>query len=59
MKKTIMNQESAFGGSYVLYESRGDKDSKLAIYEFFDIIRPYLKDMINDHKARVNGKYNT
>ena len=59
MKKTIMNQESAFDGSYVLYESRGDKDSKLAIYEYFDIIRPYLKDMINDHKARVNGKYNT
>ena len=52
MKKTIMNQESAFDGSYVLYESRGDKDSKLAIYEYFDIIRPYLKDMIDNHKAR-------
>ena len=58
MKKTIMNQECAFDGSYVLYESRGDKDSKLAIYEYFHIIRPYLKDMIDDHKARVNGKYN-
>ena len=34
----------AFDGSYMLYESRGDKDSKLAIYEYFDIIRPYLRD---------------
>ena len=36
--------KSAFDGSYMLYESRGDKDSKLAIYEYFDIIRPYLRD---------------
>ena len=40
----------------MLYESRGDKDSKLAIYEYFDIIRPYLKDMIDDHKARGEWK---
>ena len=48
--------KSAFDGGYVLYESRGDKDSKLAIYEYFDIIRPYLKDMIDDHKARGEWK---
>ena len=42
--------KSAFDGSYILYESRGDKDNKLALYEYFGIIRPYLKDMINDHK---------
>ena len=35
--------KSAFNGNYVLYESRGDKDNKLVIYECFDIIRPYLK----------------
>ena len=40
----------------MLYESRGDKDNKLALYEYFDIIRPYLKDMIDIIK--VNGKYN-
>ena len=40
----------------MLYESRGDKDSKSAIYEYFDIIRPYLKDMIDDHKARGEWK---
>ena len=40
----------------MLYESRGDKDSKLAIYEYFDIIRPYLRDMIDNHKARGEWK---
>ena len=47
--------KSVFDGSYVLYESRGDKDNKLAIYEYFDIIRQYLRDMIDDHKA--NGEW--
>ena len=47
--------KSAFDGSYILYESRGDKDNKLALYEYFDIIKPYLKDMINDYK--VKGKW--
>ena len=48
--------KSAFDGSYMLYESREDKDSKLAIYEYFDIIRPYLRDMIDNHKARGERK---
>ena len=50
--------KSAFDGSYVLYESKGDKDARLSIDENFDIIRPYLKDAIDSHKARKNGKYN-
>ena len=48
--------KSAFNGNYVLYESKGDKDNKLALYEYFDIIRPYLKDMIDNHKARGEWK---
>ena len=48
--------KSAFNGSYVLYESKGDKDNKSAIYEYFDIIRPYLKDMIDKHKANGEQK---
>ena len=35
----------------MLYESRDDKDNKLALYEYFDIIRPYLKDLIDNHKG--------
>ena len=41
----------AFSGNYVLYESRGDKDAKLALYKYFDKIKPYLKDMIDDYKS--------
>ena len=48
--------KNAFDGSYMLYESRGDKDNKLAIYEYFDIIKPYLRDMIDNHKARGEWK---
>ena len=40
----------------MLYESKGDKDNKLALYEYFDIIRPYLKDMIDEHKAKGEWK---
>ena len=43
--------KSAFDGSYVLCESKGDKDSKLSIDEYFNIIRHYLKDLIDDHKG--------
>ena len=48
--------KSAFDGSYVLYESRGDKDNKLAIYEYFDKIKPYLKDMIDDYMSKGEWK---
>ena len=44
--------KSAFDGSYVLYESKGDKDSKLSTDQYFDIIRHYLKDLIDDHKSK-------
>ena len=33
------------------YESRGDKDKNLSPEEYLDMIRPYLRDMINNHKA--------
>ena len=48
--------KSAFDGSYILYESKGDKDARLSIDEYFDIIRLYLKDMIDSHKARNEWK---
>ena len=48
--------KSAFDGSYILYESRGDKDAKLALWEYFDKIRPYLKDMMDDYKSKGEWK---
>ena len=43
--------KKVFNGSHIVYESRGDKDAKLALWEYFDKIRPYLRDMIDYYKA--------
>ena len=40
----------------MLYESRGDKDAKSALYEYFDKTKPYLKDMIDDYKSKGKSK---
>ena len=48
--------KTAFDGSYVLYESNGDKDSRLSIDEYFNIIGPYLKDRIDNHKSKGEWK---
>ena len=40
----------------MLYESKGDKDVRLSIDEYFNIVRPYLKDMIDDHKSKGEWK---
>ena len=34
--------KSTFDCSYIQYESRGDRDAKLSLAEYLDIIRPYL-----------------
>ena len=44
--------KSVFDGTHIVYESRRDKDAKLALCEYFDKIIPYLKDMINDYKSK-------
>ena len=48
--------KSAFDSSYMLYESRGDKDAKLVLYEYFDKIKPYLKGMIDGYKSTGEWK---
>ena len=48
--------KSAFDGSYVLYESKGDKDNTLAIYEYFHKIKSYLKHMIDDYQSKGEWK---
>ena len=48
--------KSAFDGSYMLYESRRDKNAKLALYEYFDKIKPYLIVMIDNYKSKGEWK---
>ena len=42
--------KSAFNNNYIEYENKGDKN--LSPKEYLDIIRPYLSNMINDHKTQ-------
>ena len=46
--------ESSFKDGYKYYESRGDKDKKLSVKQYLYKIMPYLRDIINDHKAIRN-----
>ena len=41
----------AFNDDYVEYESRGDKDKNSSPKDYLDIIKPFLRDMINNNKA--------
>ena len=45
----------AFKGNYIEYETRGDKGKNLSPEEYLDMIRPHLRDMINNHKAPLEG----
>ena len=51
--------KSAFDRSYVLCESRGDKDAELVLFENFDKIKRHLKDMIDDYKSKGEWKIQT
>ena len=42
--------------SYIEYKTRGDKDENLSPKEYLDLIRPYLGDVINDHKTSMKVK---
>ena len=53
MKKTYkpIKIKHAFDDNYIKNESRGDKYNNLSLEEYLNIIRPYLRDMIDNHKA--------
>ena len=41
--------------NYTEYTSEGDDNKNLLLEEYLDVIRPYLNDLINDHK--VSGEW--
>ena len=53
-KPTIV--KSGYNNNYIEYRSEGDK--LLTIEEYLNLIEPYLRELINDHKTKVNGKSN-
>ena len=48
--------KSAFDGTYILYESNGDKDGLLYVFEYFDKIKPYLRDLIDFYNTKGEWK---
>ena len=52
--KPIITKD-AFNGNYIRYESKEDKGKNLSIKKYLDMIKPYLSDIINDHKTQ--GKW--
>ena len=52
--KPIKTEDS--DDKYTEYEIRGDKDKNLSLEDYLNIIRPYLKDMINNYKAHEEWK---
>ena len=53
-KPIIIN--GAFNNKYIRYESRGNKGKIATVDEYLDIIRPHVRDMINDHKIQNEWK---
>ena len=41
--------------NYKSYESRGDKDKKLSVKQYFYMIILYLRDLIIDHRTTENN----
>ena len=48
--------KSTFDGNYIEYESRGDNNDNLSLQDYLNIIRRYLRDMIDNHKAHSEWK---
>ena len=47
---------NAFNNSYIEYESNGDNEKILSVKEYLDMIKQYLRDIINDHKTQEEWK---
>ena len=43
--------ENSFKENYKYYESRGNKDKKLSVEQYLDMIKPYLSNLINENRA--------
>ena len=51
--------KTAFDGNYIQYESKGDKGKSLSIKRYLKMIKPYLSDLINNHKTHGLVRYHS
>ena len=49
----------AFNGSYIQYENKEDKGKNISRIEYLNIIKPYLSNIINDHRTRGLVRYHS
>ena len=47
---------NAFSSNYIEYKSNGNKDKTLSSKYYLDELKPYLSDIINDHKTQSEWK---
>ena len=47
---------NTFSSNYIEYKSNGNKEKTLSIKDYLDEIKPYLSDIINDHKTQGEWK---
>ena len=45
-----------FNNNYIQYKSKGDKGKNLSIKKYLNMMRPYLSDIIKDHKTQGKWK---
>ena len=50
--------DGAFDSNYMQYESMKDegKDKNVSVEDYLDKIKPYLRDIINDHKTQITRR---
>ena len=51
--------KTAFDVNYIQYESKGDKGKNLSIKRYLKMIKPYLSDLINNHKTHGSARYHS
>ena len=48
--------KGAYNDNHIEYESKGDKNKNVLPEDYLDIIRPFLRDMMNNHKTHGERK---
>ena len=49
----------ACNNKYIQYETKGDKGRNLSLKKYLNIIRPFLRDITNDHKTHSLVRYHS
>ena len=51
--------KGTFNNNYIQYENKGDRGKNLSTKKYLNMIRPYLSDIINDHKTYGLVRYHS